>query len=347
MIIDIDFSPTISKSYKIYIDEEKEIEVSGKLAIITNEKVSSLHLEWLKKRIKNDFIIIKIADGEEFKNLETAEFILLELMRHKFDRKSTLIAFGGGIVGDITGFCAAIFLRGVNFIQIPTTLLSQVDASVGGKTGVNTKFGKNLIGAFHQPIAVYCYSHFLTTLPKREVGAGIAEMIKIATTFDEEFVSFLEKSDLNKSEDLQRAIAKSIGLKAKVVKEDEKEAGVRAVLNYGHTFGHVVENKTNYKEFLHGEAVAIGIKMANELAYDLGLLSQDEKERILALLAKNEIDFDFKIEDLESFYEAFFLDKKSHNDKITFVLPKGIGGYELRDNIPKDKVLNSLKKFCK
>lgn len=348
MEVPVIFPSSTSKNYTVHIDALTKLSCKGKVAIITNESIANLHLEWLRERIKADELhVIIIPEGESHKNLTNIEAILLRLMELRFDRNSTLIAFGGGIVGDMTGFSAAIFQRGIDFIQIPTTLLAQVDASVGGKTGVNTSYGKNLIGAFHQPLAVYCESHFLKTLPRREINAGIAEIIKMAITFDEDFFKFLENCDLNKIEDLRKAIAESIKIKAKVVAADEKEAGVRAVLNYGHTFGHVVENKTNYTQFLHGEAVAIGMRMANALALDLGLINKSEEERIKTLLTKHSLLFKYELDDMEDFYEAFFLDKKSRDKKITFILPKGIGGYDIRKDISKEKVLNMLSKFDK
>ncbi|NLC27300.1 MAG: 3-dehydroquinate synthase [Campylobacteraceae bacterium] len=348
MEISVNFSSTTSRNYKVYIDALTNLVCKGKVAIVTNESIANLHLEWLRERISADELhVIIIPEGETHKNLASIEAILLRLMELRFDRNSTLIAFGGGIVGDMTGFSAAIFQRGVDFIQIPTTLLAQVDASVGGKTGVNTSYGKNLIGAFHQPLAVYCESRFLETLPKREFSAGIAEIIKMAVTFDEEFFKFLESCDLDEVNDLRKAIAKSIKIKAKVVEEDEKEAGVRSVLNYGHTFGHVVENKTNYTQFLHGEAVAIGMRMANALAFEMGLIEKKEENRIKDLLAKYSLLFRYEVKEPEDFYETFFLDKKSRDKKITFILPKGIGKYAIMQNISKKKVLNMLSKFDK
>ena len=228
-------------------------------------------------------------------------------------------------------------------MQIPTTLLSQVDASVGGKTGINNPYGKNLIGSFWQPRAVYCESAFLKTLPKREFSAGVAEIIKMAVTFDKAFFEWLETHDLNDEANLKTAIYKSIGIKADVVAQDETEQGVRAVLNYGHTFAHVIENQTKYSTYLHGEAVAIGMVMANILAQKLGLLSHEEAKRIEALLKRYDLPTTYGIVSLVAFYEAFFLDKKSANDTIKFILAHGIGGHEIRRDIPKETVLEALK----
>jgi len=245
----------------------------------------------------------------------------------------------------MTGFAASVFQRGIDFIQIPTTLLSQVDASVGGKTGINNRFGKNLIGAFYQPQAVYIETAFLETLPDREFGAGVAEIVKMAVTFDAAFFSFLEEADLHQRKDLVKAIEKSVQTKAKVVAEDEKEKGIRAVLNYGHTFAHVIENLTGYSRYLHGETVAIGMVMANRLAVKLGLLSSVDAQRIEALLQKYQLPVSFEIKDPEVFYEGFFMDKKTENETIKFILPKGIGGFEIVKGLDKSVVLAILREF--
>ena len=334
------------KSYKVHIEELPELNFSSKVAIVTNPTIAGLHLGYLLTKLKaKNVFIISIPDGEQYKNLHTIENILENCFVSKLDRKSTLIAFGGGVIGDMTGFAASLYQRGIDFVQIPTTLLSQVDASVGGKTGVNNKFGKNLIGAFWQPKAVYIDSYFLNTLPKREFGAGIAEVIKMAVTFNLEFFEWLECNDLAKKENIDICIAKSIETKAKVVSQDERENGIRAALNYGHTFGHVIEHETNFTEFLHGEAVGIGMVMANALAVELGLMSHDDAQRVKKLLNKYDVPTDYKIKNIESFYNDFYLDKKSMDTKIKFILPKSIGGCEVRDDISKDKVLQVLGRF--
>ncbi|MDR2099607.1 MAG: 3-dehydroquinate synthase [Campylobacteraceae bacterium] len=346
MRVSIEFAAAKSLSYDIFIDELEEIVVRGKAAVITNDKIAPLYLEAFKRKIKaKEIHEVIIKDGEKYKNLQTMEYILNELFKFKLDRKSTLIAFGGGVVGDMTGFAAAVYQRGIDFIQVPTTLLAQVDASVGGKTGVNNHFGKNLIGAFYQPRAVYCESGFLKTLPNREFAAGVAEIIKMALMFDKEFYEWLEKSDLNDETNLKEAIAKSIKIKADVVAQDEKESGIRAVLNYGHTFAHVIEQKTAYSQYLHGEAVAIGIVMANELAVNLGLLQRDEAQKIEKTLQRFSLPTRYQIIDINSFYETFFLDKKSADSKIMFILPCGIGNFAIRDDISEDIVKKTLEVF--
>jgi 3-dehydroquinate synthase len=342
----IHFENRKSVDYTIFIDEMQKMHFDRKVAIVTNPKVAGLHLLKLLQNIQaRELYVITVKDGENYKNQESLDFILENLFNHRFDRNSLLIAFGGGVIGDMTGFAASVFQRGIDFIQIPTTLLSQVDASVGGKTGINNRFGKNLVGAFYQPQAVYIETDFLDTLPSREFGAGIAEIIKMAVTFDAEFFMFLESADLHKKEELAVAIRKSVETKAKVVGEDEKEKGIRAVLNYGHTFAHVIENITGYSRYLHGEAVAIGMVMANRLAVKLGLLEEEESRRITKLLQKYNLPVSFHVEDPESFYESFFLDKKSENETIKFILPKHIGGYEIVKGLEKEIVVALLREF--
>jgi 3-dehydroquinate synthase len=347
MIIPIKIENKNDIEYNITIDKLPSLEFSNKVAIVTNPTVASFHLENVLEKIEAPLVeIIEVPDGEEFKNIETVLSILDRLFEAKFDRKSTLIALGGGVIGDMTGFTASMYQRGIDFIQMPTTLLSQVDASVGGKTGVNNKYGKNLIGAFYQPKAVYIDPAFLDTLPAREFNAGVAEVIKMAVMFDKDFFEFLEKNDLTQKENIIAMIAKSVQTKANVVNQDEKEKGLRAVLNYGHTFGHVIENLTEYKKYLHGEAVAIGMVMANELAVELNLLSKEEAQRVKTLLEKNNLPTYFEIEDLEEFYEHFFLDKKSSQGSIAFILPNGaIGTHTIKRDIPKEKVLKALSSF--
>ncbi len=347
MKIAINIEAKDNKAYNIHIEDLKEITFKNKVAIVTNPTVSAFHLKKVLNSIKAPQVeVIEVPDGEEYKNIDTVLSILDSLFKAKFDRKSTLIALGGGVIGDMTGFTASMYQRGIDFVQMPTTLLSQVDASVGGKTGVNNKFGKNLIGAFYQPKAVYIDPRFLDTLPKREFAAGIAEVIKMAVMFDKDFYDFLKNADFNKKEDVINIIAKSVTLKANVVNQDEKESGIRAVLNYGHTFGHVVENLTNYTTYLHGEAVAIGMVMANELAVKLNLLSKEDAQDIKELLIKSDLPVDFKIDNIEDFYEHFYLDKKSSNGSIAFILPnKEIGTNIIKRDIPKEKILEALSSF--
>lgn len=342
MIVPIHLENQTAIEYNVLIDTLPKLTFNRKVAIVTNSTISALHLDTLLSKIDAPQLnVVTIPDGEEYKTLATVESILDELFTHKLDRKSLLIAFGGGVIGDMTGFTASLYQRGIDFIQIPTTLLSQVDASVGGKTGVNNRFGKNLIGAFYQPEAVYIDTNFLKTLPKREFSAGIAEIVKMAVMFDRDYFHFLQEADFSKKDDLERVIERSVSLKAEIVNLDEKEAGIRAVLNYGHTFGHVIENETNYKQYLHGEAVSIGMVMANRLSIELGLMTMDEASMVSKILIKHNLPITYKIKDIDAFYSKFFLDKKSSNNRVKFILPKGVGGHLIVDDI-EESVLKSV-----
>ncbi len=346
MVIPIKIESSRGVEYKILIEDLPKLKFNRKVAIITNPTISKLHLKRLMGSIEaNELHIVTIPDGEEYKSLHTVENILNELFRKKLDRKSLIIAFGGGVIGDISGFTASIYQRGIDFIQIPTTLLAQVDSSVGGKTGVNNSFGKNLIGSFYQPKAVYIDTNFLKTLPSREFNAGVAEVIKMSVMFDRDFFNFLETSRLDIEDNLKKAIAKSVKIKADVVNQDEKEAGVRAVLNYGHTFAHVIERESNYSRYLHGEAVSIGIVMANRLALRLKLISESEADRVEALLKSYSLPTDYRIESIDSFYDSFYLDKKSSNNRVKFILPDGIGSFKILDNIDEILVKDTLREY--
>lgn len=350
-----------------------------KILLITNEMIKSLYLPYLQEALqestqkssqqdlqkepqasttdtstRKNFEILTycVEDGEVHKNMSSIEEILDFAFANKLDRKSLMISLGGGIVSDIVGFASGIYERGISFVSIPTTLLAQVDASVGGKCGINNAYGKNLVGLFHQPKAVFVDTHFLRSLPVRELRAGIAEMIKIAVCFEEKALEELEAlqvvGDINSLDFLDSLaphIKKAIELKSAVVQKDEKEAGIRAGLNYGHTFGHAIENLTHYTKFLHGEAVAMGMRMANALALKLGNLSREQVQRIDSALSKFGLDFDYKIDSVEEFYEKLFLDKKSKGGKITLVLPRGIGGVDIRDDIHRELILETLREF--
>ncbi len=347
MTVDIALKHEVDHSYPILIDTLPKVHFDTKVAVVTNPKVAGLHLAYLFEHFSaNELYVISVPDGEQYKNLETLNDILERLFDHRLNRKSLLIAFGGGVIGDMTGFAASIYQRGIDFIQVPTTLLSQVDASVGGKTGINNRFGKNLIGAFHQPKTVYIDPHFLTTLHEREFGAGVAEIVKMAVTFDSEFFEWLEDADLHDVVTLKTAIKKAVETKAWVVSQDEKEHGLRAALNYGHTFGHVIENETGYTKYLHGESVAIGMVMANDLACELGLLGQNDAHRIKELLERYALPTHYKIENVDAFYDAFYLDKKSSDASIMFILPENIGGVVMREDINEAQVKDVLMNYC-
>ena len=346
MIVSIELAHTQNITYDITIDALPQLTFDTNVVVVTNPTVAGFHLETLLANISaTQLNVVTIPDGEEYKTLATIEDILNECFEYKLDRKSLLIAFGGGVIGDMTGFTASLYQRGIDFIQVPTTLLSQVDASVGGKTGVNNKYGKNLIGAFYQPKAVYIDPAFLETLPPREFAAGVAEVVKMAVMFDKDFFTYLQNADLKQVDTIKEMIRKSVELKAWVVNQDEKEAGIRAVLNYGHTFGHVVENETNYTTYLHGEAVAIGIVMANALAIELGLFTQAEANEVKTFLANNNLPTEYVIKDVDDFYEHFFLDKKSAKGSIKFILPNGMGNYKMVSDIDESIVKKVLATF--
>lgn len=264
---------------------------SRKVAIVTNTTVAPLYLDTLRQALHgHELTEIILPDGEAHKNWETLQLIFDGLLRDRHDRKTCLIALGGGVIGDMTGFAAACYQRGVDFIQVPTTLLSQVDSSVGGKTGINHPLGKNMVGAFYQPKAVIIDTRSLQTLPQRELAAGMAEVIKYGLICDEPFLGWLEQQmpALNALDDqaLTQAIERSCQAKAQVVSQDEREGGIRAILNLGHTFGHAIETEMGYGNWLHGEAVAAGTVMALHMSRQMGWLNDQAFARGVALLVR-------------------------------------------------------------
>jgi len=284
-----------------------------------------------------------LPDGESYKNQETLNLIYDALLKEKCERTVTLIALGGGVIGDITGYAAATYLRGVPFIQIPTTLLSQVDSSVGGKTGINHPMGKNMIGAFYQPQCVIADIDTLKTLPSREFSAGMAEVIKYGLIRDEAFFDWLEKNieglmKLNPSL-LIEAIERSCQNKADVVEIDEHESGIRVTLNLGHTFGHAIENAMGYGVWLHGEAVATGMVMAAHLSKLMGWLKDAEFNRIVKLLKEAKLPIDPPTISEDQYMQLMRMDKKVVDGKIRLVLQKGIGD----SVITSDYDVNHLK----
>ncbi len=304
---------------------------SGEVMVVSNETVAPLYLQPLLASLQGrrvDSVIL--ADGERHKNLDTLAIIYQALLEKRHSRKTTLIALGGGVVGDITGFAAATYQRGVNFIQIPTTLLSQVDSSVGGKTGVNHPLGKNMIGAFHQPVAVIADVALLDTLPAREYSAGLAEVIKYGLIADAGFHHWLtdnmERLVARDREALVHAVETSCANKARVVAADERESGLRAILNLGHTFGHAIETGQNYQGLLHGEAVAVGMVLAAELSRRLGHLGEADVRAVRSLLARAALPV--TVPDgmtVASFKKHMALDKKVEGGVVRLVLLKSIG----------------------
>ncbi len=306
--------------------------IKGKqVCIVTNETIAPLYLDALKSALSSLRLdVVVLPDGEEHKNLQTLNLIFDELLDKKHNRTTTLIALGGGVVGDMTGFAAACYQRGVDFIQVPTTLLSQVDSSVGGKTGVNHVLGKNMIGAFHQPNAVVIDTQVLKTLPKRELAAGFAEIVKYGLIADAPFFAWLEENVEElmacASEALAYAIEQSCLNKARVVELDEREGGVRAILNLGHTFGHAIETAQGYGVWLHGEAVAAGMVMAMDLSLREGWVSEDDVARTRALLQKAGLPVTAPENMTErQFLELMSVDKKVLDGSLRLVLVRQLG----------------------
>jgi 3-dehydroquinate synthase len=294
--------------------------------VVTNETVAPLYLEALLPNLEGRTVAsISLPDGEAHKTLATMATILDKLVAMGAGRDTTVVALGGGVVGDIAGFAAACYMRGVNFVQVPTTLLAQVDSSVGGKTGVNHEQGKNLVGAFHQPQVVLIDTDTLATLPDRELRAGLAEVIKYGAICDANFFAWLEDNIdalLQRDADaLAHAIRRSCELKAEVVTEDEREAGRRAILNFGHTFGHAIENCVGYGEWLHGEAVAAGMVMAGELSN----IGADELDRLRRLIERAGLPTTPPALGAPAYLKAMSRDKKVQKKELRFVLLQRLG----------------------
>jgi 3-dehydroquinate synthase len=313
-----------SASYRPYIR-------GSQVMVVSNETVAPLYLDSLQGALQ-DFRVatVVLPDGEQYKTLDYLDRIFTALLEARFDRRCTLIALGGGVVGDMTGFAAASYQRGVDFVQVPTTLLSQVDSSVGGKTGVNHALGKNMIGAFHQPRCVVADTATLDTLPDRELSAGLAEVIKYGLINDLEFFVWLEANmtDLvgRDPEALAYAIERSCADKAAVVEADEREAGQRALLNLGHTFGHAIETGMGYGSWLHGEAVGTGMCMAARLSQSLGWLDDASVSRIEALIAAAGLPTSPpSAVSAQRFLELMAVDKKVMDGQLRLVLLRGIG----------------------
>lgn len=313
------------------------------VAVITNETVAPLYLQGVLDALgQRQVDVYQLPDGEAYKTLKSFEAVTTFLLNARHNRSTCLIALGGGVVGDLCGFVAATFQRGVDFIQIPTTLLAQVDSSVGGKTAVNHPAGKNMIGAFYQPRAVLADTAVLTTLPDREYAAGLAEVIKYGVIDDVAFFDWLEANVpalLERSSDaLQQVILRSCASKAKVVSEDERESGRRAILNFGHTFGHAIEKLAGYGQWLHGEAVAIGMIMAAELSIAHTDFPLADARRLRQLLEQLGLpvslgQHDLKVEDL---IEAMGMDKKVSDGRLKFVLARSLGDVIVSDDVGLD-----------
>ncbi|OAJ70627.1 3-dehydroquinate synthase [Methylobacillus sp. MM3] len=319
------------------------------VAVVTNTTVAPLYLEQLAEPLRAQGVSvlpIVLPDGEQYKNSDTLNTIYDALLSNRSERSTTLIALGGGVVGDMTGYAAATYLRGVPFIQIPTTLLSQVDSSVGGKTGINHPLGKNMIGAFYQPQLVLADTDTLNTLPDRELSAGIAEVIKYGLIRDPDFFSWLETNMLllreRNPQALGYAIYRSCENKATVVAADEKEIGERALLNLGHTFGHAIENGMGYGVWLHGEGVAAGTMLAADLSRRMGWLSQADVERIERSFKAGGLPTEAPALGADKYLDLMGLDKKVADGKIRLILLKAIGQAVMTGDYPQDLLKETL-----
>ncbi|SFE70820.1 3-dehydroquinate synthase [Marinobacter sp. DSM 26671] len=347
------------RSYPIFIGEgllgtqDLSAFVSGaQVMIVTNETVAPLYLERAKacfpgKRVDT----VVLPDGEKFKDWQTLNSIFDGLLEQRHTRKTTLVALGGGVVGDMAGFAAACYQRGVPFIQIPTTLLSQVDSSVGGKTGINHPLGKNMIGAFHQPQAVLIDTASLQTLPAREVSAGLAEVIKYGLIRDQGFLGWLEeRMDALVSLDpeaLAEAIFRSCACKAEIVALDEREGGLRAILNLGHTFGHAIETYAGYGNWLHGEAVGTGMLMAAELSALEGMISRDDCDRINRLILRAGLpDKPPAAMTADDFMGLMAVDKKNVDGLLRLVLLRSVGDAVVTSEVSPENLALTFARFC-
>lgn len=362
-IVDVDLG---NRSYPIYIGSgllnEPDLlqrHVNGKrVLVVTNTTVAPLYLEKVTEaltagnpNVSVDSVIL--PDGEKYKNMETMMKVFDKAIETRLDRRCTFVALGGGVIGDMCGFAAAAFLRGVNFIQIPTTLMAQVDSSVGGKTGINHPLGKNLIGAFYQPQCVLIDTDTLNTLPDRELASGIAEVVKYGLIRDAEFFEWQEKNmeallarDPNA---LAFAIKRSCENKAEVVSLDEKESGVRATLNLGHTFGHAIENGFGYGQWLHGEAVAAGMVMAVDMSRRLGWIDDSIVERTLQILQRANLPTaPPDMMTVDKFKDAMAVDKKVADGLLRLILLKGpLGSCVFTGDFDNKALDDTLRAFCK
>jgi 3-dehydroquinate synthase len=324
--------------------------VAGKrVAVVSNPVVAPLYLGMVQQalaRARAHPVPVLIEDGEQAKTWQTLDRVIDALLAARLGRDSLLIALGGGVVGDLAGFAAAVYQRGIPFLQVPTTLLAQVDSSIGGKTAVNHARGKNMVGAFHQPVAVIADVASLDTLPERELRAGLAEVFKHGFILDPAFVDWLEENVekllARERAALEYAVLRSCELKAQVVAADERESGSRAILNFGHTFGHAIEAGAGYGSWLHGEAVAAGMAMAAELSVRAGTLARGEAERILALLRRAGLPVQGPRLALERYLELMQIDKKSAAGQLRFVLLERLGRATVRGGLEERLVRESV-----
>ena len=333
-----------------------ELPLATSAVIVTNTTVGPLYAERLRAALQSKYATIHtvtLPDGESFKNWQTLNLIFDALLQHTCDRKTILFALGGGVVGDMTGFAAASFMRGVPFVQVPTTLLAQVDSSVGGKTGINHPLGKNMIGAFYQPLKVVCDLDVLKTLPQRELSAGLAEVIKYGPIADLAFLSWIEAHMdalvAREPAALAHAVKRSCEIKAWVVGQDEREAGLRAILNFGHTFGHAIEAGLGYGEWLHGEGVGCGMVMAAHLSQRLGLVNAAFVARLTTLIQAAGLPVTGPklcgTDNAGRYLELMRVDKKAEGGEIRFVLIDGPGNAVVR-SAPDALVREVINQCC-
>ena len=352
--------PLGDRSYSIKIGNEllpnlgkecRRLKLGTRCALITDSKVGPIYSKTAMSSLrKSGFepIEIRVPAGETAKSLKTIQSSYDKLAKHRIERSSFIVALGGGVVGDMAGFLAASYLRGIGFVQVPTTLLSQVDSSVGGKVGVNLKAGKNLVGAFYQPRLVLCDLNTIKTLPKRELRAGLAEVIKYGIIEDSKLFQRIERkiSNLLGLDTIEMAyiVARSCQIKAKIVEQDETENGLRAILNYGHTIGHALEAISSYGKFLHGEAISIGQVAASKISRDLLGLSQSEVDRIEALFTAAGLPTKIHLSknEMKKLLAAMKLDKKVTDGKVNFVLANTIGKVSFGIESPEANIKASL-----
>lgn len=330
---------------------------SKQLMVVSNTTIAPLYLEKLMQSLQGlaseglEINSVILPDGEQYKTLDAVNDIITALLGKRYSRNCCLLALGGGVVGDITGFAAACYQRGVDYIQLPTTVLAQVDSSVGGKTGVNHAAGKNMIGAFHQPRAVIADTSVLETLDDREVSAGFAEVVKYGLIRDAKFFDWLEdnieKLVNRDADELAYIIEQSCSNKAEVVAEDEMESGIRAILNLGHTFGHAIETGLGYGKWLHGEAIALGMLMAADLSHRMGWVSEDITDRIEKMLVKLNLPVALPDDlDPEKMRELMSVDKKAKDGMLFLILLKGIGEAVVTDEFNEDLLMETLHHFA-
>jgi 3-dehydroquinate synthase len=346
-----------SRSYPIYIGTnlleqtaifEPHLKSSTTVFIVSNTTVAPLYAKTLTNtltQLGKTVRLLELPDGESFKDWQHLQLIFDELLEHGADRQSMIVALGGGVVGDMAGFGAASFMRGIRFIQVPTTLLAQVDSSVGGKTGINHPLGKNMIGAFHQPVAVIADLNTLRTLPPRELSAGLAEVIKHGAIADADFLDWIEANTgallACNTDAMAHAVLRSCEIKSAVVSADEREGGIRATLNFGHTFGHAIESGLGYGEWLHGEAVGCGMVMAADLSARLGQIGQADALRLKRMIESMRLPIVPPKLGTERFMELMQVDKKTEAGQIRYITLGPIGAARIQQ-VPDATVIETL-----